>query len=979
LGMVFKRLQKLKETVTSFSFSGLRVRLILLVLLAVIPALGLIIYTGLEMRRTASMEAQANALRLVQSVSSAQDDLFEGARQLLIALAQLPEVRERDSEACDTLFANLLKQYPLYSTLGAADAKGDPFCSAIPIRGPLNVADRAWFQRAVQTRGSAVGDYTIGRLTGKASLHFGYPVLDDGGAVQAVVLVGLDLDWLNAVVAKTKLPAGTTLTVIDRKGTVLARFPDPEKWVGKSTLETPIVRTILSRSEGTAEVSGMDGVLRLYGFSPLGNARDAYISIGIPRDVAFAPANRILTRNLVALGIVGVLALLAAWFGSDLFILRQVNSLTRTTRRLSDGELSARTEIPYGKGELSELARAFDQMTKALQHQQERLERSLKEISSLYTALAPLAPAESIHELMEEIIERVLRASGSDAALIRLRDEKGVVRVAAQMGFSDQFLQAAILRPGSAVNQVLTTGLCIIASDIAQDHRLKGKFQLQLGLRSCAMLPLKVSGEVRGVIHLASREVGYFKEEQQEHLMAITRQMGIMFENRDLFAQLRASRNELERANEGLKRQEEIQKLLKELSQDIASLDMDSLVNKLTKKVREVLKVDVSDARIVERGVWHVIGASGIETHLLNPPGSGTKWGLSNWSVEHRQPVVIEDIMKTDLPTGTTLKSLGLHGYLGVPLLSRSSEAIGVLRALTYEPRKFTQEEVDLLQQLANGTAVALENARLLEQTKRQADELEKANKVKDEFLGFVSHELRTPVNALVGYAAMIQDKLLGEINPRQEKALEKIVARSRELLSMISSLLQASRIEAGAVKVESHKVALGNFLEELRLAFDVLSNKEVSLIWDYPSDLPLVQTDSEKLRHILENLINNGLKFTKKGSVKISAQCLLEARRMAFEVADTGIGIPKESLATIFDMFRQVNGSQNQSSGGVGLGLHIVKTFTEMLGGKIDVESEVGKGSTFTVTIPLDRDDSSTIAAIPVRGPIAGWRERNG
>ena len=139
------------------------------------------------------------------------------------------------------------------------------------------------------------------------------------------------------------------------------------------------------------------------------------------------------------------------------------------------------------------------------------------------------------------------------------------------------------------------------------------------------------------------------------------------------------------------------------------------------------------------------------------------------------------------------------------------------------------------------------------------------------------------------------------------------------------------------------------------------------------------MQTDGEKLRHILENLINNALKFTKKGSVKISAQCLLEARRMAFEVADTGIGIPKESLATIFDMFRQVNGSQNQSSGGVGLGLHIVKTFTEMLGGKIDVESEVGKGSTFTVTIPLDRDDSSTIAAIPVRGPIAGWRERNG
>ncbi|MBI4489190.1 MAG: hypothetical protein HY694_08905, partial [Deltaproteobacteria bacterium] len=132
---------------TRFSFSSLRARLMLLVLLAVIPALGLVLYTAAEQRRSAAVEAQEGALRLARLASSDQEQFIEGARQLLVSLAQLPHVRQRDSGACDALFANLLKQYPLYATLGAVDAKGYPFCSAIPIRRPFSAADRAWFQR----------------------------------------------------------------------------------------------------------------------------------------------------------------------------------------------------------------------------------------------------------------------------------------------------------------------------------------------------------------------------------------------------------------------------------------------------------------------------------------------------------------------------------------------------------------------------------------------------------------------------------------------------------------------------------------------------------------------------------------------------------------------------------------------------------------------------------------------------------------
>jgi signal transduction histidine kinase len=284
---------------------------------------------------------------------------------------------------------------------------------------------------------------------------------------------------------------------------------------------------------------------------------------------------------------------------------------------------------------------------------------------------------------------------------------------------------------------------------------------------------------------------------------------------------------------------------------------------------------------------------------------------------------------------------------------------------------------------LANGAAIALENARLLEQTKKQAGELEKANKVKDEFLGFVSHELRTPVNAVVGYTAMIQDGMLGEISPEQRKMLEKVIGRSRDLLGMINGLLEATRIEAGAVEVEGRAVGLGHFLDELRSSYDVPLGKGLTLNWDYPSDLPVVKTDSEKLKHILQNLINNAIKYTDRGDVRVSARLSPQGsvKFVEFKVSDTGVGIPRESLPFIFEMFRQVDGSRGGRRGGVGLGLHIVKSFTELLGGEIGVESELGKGSTFTVTIPCEGCQSEVSEEPSGAGAVAAnqlWEPRS-
>ncbi|TMA12697.1 MAG: hypothetical protein E6J89_03845 [Deltaproteobacteria bacterium] len=164
---------------------------------------------------------------------------------------------------------------------------------------------------------------------------------------------------------------------------------------------------------------------------------------------------------------------------------------------------------------------------------------------------------------------------------------------------------------------------------------------------------------------------------------------------------------------------------------------------------------------------------------------------------------------------------------------------------------------------------------------------------------------------------------------------------------------MQATSIEAGSVKIEMKELPLGEFLDDLRSGYEIPTNNGLSFNWDYPPDLGTITIDGDKLKHILQNLINNALKFTDQGHVTISARYSPGTKAAEFKVADTGIGIQEELLPSIFEMFRQLDSSETRTHGGVGIGLYIVKKYTEMLGGKIQVESKVGKGSSFTVTIP--------------------------
>jgi PAS domain S-box-containing protein len=329
------------------------------------------LYTGLEQREQATINAEAEVLRLARLAASNQASLIDGGQQLLVALAHLPAVREGDRAACDAILASLLQQYAYYANLGVAAPNGDLLCSALPHNGPVNYADRDWLQEAVKTRNFVTGQFLIGRLTGKAILPMAYPGLDEAGRVQYVVFAAIDLAWLNQLAAKAQLPEGSVYTLIDRQGTILARHPDPQQWVGQALPEAPIIETVLARAvEGTAEAVGVDGIRRLYAFTPLGIAGEAnrqYVSIGVPAGVAYADVDRSVAVHLVGLGLVSLAAMALTWAFGNVFIMRRVNSLLRATQRLSTGDLNTRTQIPYGNNELSLLAQAFDGMAEALE------------------------------------------------------------------------------------------------------------------------------------------------------------------------------------------------------------------------------------------------------------------------------------------------------------------------------------------------------------------------------------------------------------------------------------------------------------------------------------------------------------------------------------------------------------------------------------------------------------------------------------
>jgi PAS domain S-box-containing protein len=356
----------------------LSVRLLILVLLAALPVLALQVHGLLVDREQRKAAIATQALQLAHLAAAQQNQFIEGARYLLGAAAKLPEVQDRDVERCNQRMTEFMALFPTIAGIGAVAPDGVQFCSGLkPPPAPISVADRSYFQTALREKRLAISGYIVGRVTGKPSLNFAYPAIDDAGEVRAVVVLAFDLSRLSGSLLTSPLPEGATMSLIDDAGILLARTPPAAEWIGRKVREAPFTSAMLSRREGTLEAVGIDGVDRLHGFAPLLATADLFAVVGLPWAPQLAEVDRLFWREAAFTMLAFVLAAVVALLCGEIWIRRPLVALEEAVGRMEGGDLGARAPLERGSSpELRRLAGSFNDMAGSLQARQAAVQAS---------------------------------------------------------------------------------------------------------------------------------------------------------------------------------------------------------------------------------------------------------------------------------------------------------------------------------------------------------------------------------------------------------------------------------------------------------------------------------------------------------------------------------------------------------------------------------------------------------------------------
>lgn len=520
---------------------SLRFRMLVLVLMAVVPALGMILYNDLQERRAAREQAHQQALAVARNAALDQQRLVIETRQLLVLLADLPPIR-RGPPSCTAYFRQLLDEDSPYVNFLVTDLQGDVTCSALPFEPGVNLRDRAWFRRAVERRTFAIGDYVMGRIVrGPPIITFSYPLLSDTGALEGVISAAVPITWLQQSVAAADLPENSAVTVFDPSLTVIARYPFDSLLVGRPPKVAALIDALRRGDEETTfEAAGMDGVPRLYAVRPLlslPGVEPIRLAVGIATEAAFAPADRALRANLAGLFVLTVFVVWLAWWGSDAFILRQVRSLVRATRKIGDGDLSARATNANAGGELGELATAFNEMAEGLERNAEEIHGHLGRIGRLnrvYAVLSGINSAilriDSEDALLRALCRITVHQGHFPLAMVyRIDPADGAMTLAAWSSSANMdgaSLPATVADDDgrSLVGAAVARNDVVVVPEPAGDALVEPWARLVAvqHFRSAAALPLRVNDAVTGVLALFAREAGVFDADELRLLREVT-------------------------------------------------------------------------------------------------------------------------------------------------------------------------------------------------------------------------------------------------------------------------------------------------------------------------------------------------------------------------------------------------------------------------------------------------------------------------
>jgi len=489
-----------------------------------------------------------------------------------------------------------------------------------------------------------------------------------------------------------------------------------------------------------------------------------------------------------------------------------------------------------------------------------------------------------------------------------------------------------------------------VDSRVSESARVTARLH---GYRSWVIVPILRRADPVGTILIARRESGGFTDEEIALLQTFADQAVIAIENVRLFKELEAQTAALTRSVEQLT-------ALGEVGRAVSStLDLETVLTTIVSRAVQlsgldggvVFEYDEAAEEFVQRAMTDTSGALA-EARRTTRIRKGE--GVLGRTAITLEPVQVPDISRPRAYEGRlreTLIESGIRAILAVPMV-REGQLIGCLAVTRNQPGEFPAETIELLRTFATQSALAIQNARLFHEIEDKGRQLETASRHKSEFLANMSHELRTPLNAIIGFSEVLSEKMFGELNEKQEEYSKDIHASGQHLLSLINDILDLSKIEAGRMELEpadfSLPVAIDNALTLVR---ERASRRGIRLGQAIDDRVGMIRGDERKVKQVLLNLLSNALKFTPEGG-RIDVRGTMNDGMAQISVADTGVGIAPEDQEAIFEEFRQV-GTADKKVEGTGLGLALSRKFIELHGGRIWVQSEPGKGSTFSFTLP--------------------------
>jgi signal transduction histidine kinase/putative methionine-R-sulfoxide reductase with GAF domain len=494
------------------------------------------------------------------------------------------------------------------------------------------------------------------------------------------------------------------------------------------------------------------------------------------------------------------------------------------------------------------------------------------------------------------------------------------------------------------------------------------------GHRTTLGVPLLREGDAVGCLLLRRNVVQPFAEKQIALLQTFADQAVIAIENTRLFEAEQARTREL---TESLEQQTATADVLKVISR--SALDVQKVLDALVESASRLCNAnDAAIFQVFGDGLRLVAHHGQIPT--IRPVGQLTipleRESMGARAVIDRRSIHVADILTEGNEYPASRKRALQNGHrtaLAVPLV-HADEAIGFILIRRGEVRPFTERQIELVNTFADQAVIAIENTRLFEEVQTRTHELAKtvedleiASQHKNQFVANMSHELRTPLAAILGYAELIQEGFYEPQGPKSLDALTRIRANGKHLLGLINTVLDIAKIESGQFTLNMTEYAIESVVETVRAATESLAqNKKLTLATSVDKSLPIGLGDEQRLTQVLLNLVGNAIKFTDTGEVRVTVKSV--NGHFAITVADTGPGIPEQEQTRIFDQFHQVDSSLTKAKGGTGLGLAIAKQIVEMHGGRIWVESTVGKGSTFQGRFPRAPGDEVRFV-----GPL--WR----